>query len=441
MAKSALAIVFLFLNSINLWSQVVHFKGCSDPECSQERYFAIMAEVEAQIYAQYGFEYNDSLSFDFKLNDLGKLQLLKSYAWINEDAISIYANALKEQINTTELEAGQEISLHYRQDFSSEELSAPELSLSNPYPEALECRKFNEAAQLACAKYFISYELDQALDFDTFKDDLSADLYYQSGKLSRVNISRAPLVNRRLIDALQEYPLFDDQNFKKKSLEKTGEFVYHYKHIGLIDSAEAPRYFDQRYGEYIRSENWSQLRRAIDPTRATPLVDTLLQLHFYNEFLLRYLEEQLSAGNIPHRMWTTERYPQTDNSSSEKPTGLSEEQAAELEKVPVFKDCNPEWSNEVLKTCFKYQMMKYISESYNYPRKAINQGLEGKVYVFFVVEKSGELSGIEVQTKTYPLLDLEAIRVISETPKLRPAMQRGKPVRISFTQPINLKLN
>ncbi|QNR23062.1 energy transducer TonB [Croceimicrobium hydrocarbonivorans] len=423
-------------------AQVIPFKGCSEPECSQERYFAIMAEVEAQIYAQYGFEYNDSLSFDFKLDDGGELSLLKSYAWINEDAISVYAKALKEQINTAEMEAGQDFSLNYRQDFSPEELSAPELSLSSPHPEARECRKFNEAAQLACAKYFISYELDQALDFDTFKDDLSADLFYQYGKLSRVNISRAPLVNKRLIDALQQFPLFDDQNFKKKSLEKSGEFIYHYKHIGLTDSAQAPSYFDQRYGEYIRSENWSQLRRAIDPTRATPLIDTLLQLHFYNEFLLRYLEEQLSAGNIPQRMWTTERYPQADNSSSdEKATSLSKEQSAELEKVPVFKDCNPEWSNEVLKTCFEYQMVKYISESYNYPRKAIFLGLEGKVYVYFVVEKTGELSGIEVRTKTYPLLDLEAIRVISETPKLRPATQKGKAVRMSFTQPINLKLN
>ncbi|MDZ7848833.1 MAG: energy transducer TonB [Owenweeksia sp.] len=72
---------------------------------------------------------------------------------------------------------------------------------------------------------------------------------------------------------------------------------------------------------------------------------------------------------------------------------------------------------------------------------ARQMGLEGKVYVSFVVEKDGSISNVEVLRGVDPLLDDEAIRVINKLPDMTPAKQRGKPVRMSFTMPINAKLN
>ncbi|WP_421752304.1 energy transducer TonB [Croceimicrobium sp.] len=422
-------------------AQVIPFKGCSDPECSQERYFAIMAEVEAQIYAQYGFEYNDSLSFDFKLEADGQIKTLKSFAWINEDAISVYANALKEQINTAEMEAGKEFHLHYKQGDDNSDSSIPYLNKTIHFPEAKECSKFNEEAQLACAKYFISYEMDQALELETFEDDFTASLYYREGTLYRVYITRAPLINKRAFDALQQFPLFDDRNFKKKSLAKAGDYFYHYQHLGLSDSSEANSYFDQRYGVYIKNENWSQLRRAIDPFHNLPFIDTLSRLSPYNKLLLAYLENEFTSGNIPQRMWTLERFEHKQSMETIKDSDQTSESLAEIERIPVFKGCDSTWANEVLKTCFQYQIMKYVSKEFDYPLKARRKKIQGRAYVDFSIEKSGEVGTIQVLVKTDPLLDIEAIRVVSEIPTMKPALQKNKPVRINFTLPINVRLN
>lgn len=430
----------LFLSFLSP-AQVIPFKGCSGPECNQERYFTLMAAIEAELYAQYGFEYNDSLSFDFKVDNKGQLKILKSYAWINEDAISIYANALKEQINTAEMEAGQEFSLYYKQGADNSNSSTPYLNKTLRFPEAKKCRKFNQEARLACAKYFISYEMDQALELETFEDDFTASLYYREGTLYRVFITRAPLINKRIIDAFQQFPLFDDRNFKKKSLEKAGDYFYYYQHLGLSDSSEANSYFDQRYGVYIKNKNWSQLRIAIDPFHNLPFIDTLSRLSPYNKLLWGYLENEFTSGNIPQRMWTLERFENKQFRETTKDSNQTSESLAEIERIPVFKGCDSTWANEVLKTCFQYQIMNYISEEFDYPLKAWRKKIQGKAYVDFSVEESGEVGTIQVLVKTDPLLDIEAIRVVSEIPSMKPALQKNKPVRIYFTLPINVTFN
>ncbi len=113
---------------------------------------------------------------------------------------------------------------------------------------------------------------------------------------------------------------------------------------------------------------------------------------------------------------------------------------AVVESVPVFPGCENESTNEAKKACFQQQLLKYVSRNFNFPEMAKQMGIQGRVYVNFVIEKNGGISNAEVVRGVDPLLDDEALRVVKNLPKMTPAKQRGKPVRMSFTLPINAKL-
>jgi protein TonB len=79
---------------------------------------------------------------------------------------------------------------------------------------------------------------------------------------------------------------------------------------------------------------------------------------------------------------------------------------------------------------------EYISKNLRYPDIAAENGIQGRVFVQFVVEPDGSVSNVKVVRGVDPSLDREAIRVVESSPKWKPGKQRGKPVRVSFTFPI-----
>ena len=89
---------------------------------------------------------------------------------------------------------------------------------------------------------------------------------------------------------------------------------------------------------------------------------------------------------------------------------------------------------------FPGNVQKWIAQRVRYPQLAAEAGIQGKVYIQFVVEKNGSVSNIKVVRGVDELLDKEALRVISEMPKWTPGKQRGKAVRVSYTMPITFKL-
>lgn len=86
------------------------------------------------------------------------------------------------------------------------------------------------------------------------------------------------------------------------------------------------------------------------------------------------------------------------------------------------------------------KLYAFLSENLIYPRKAIEEGAQGRVYVKFVVEKDGSLSNITLMKKATPELDEEALRVINLMPKWEPAKQRDVPVRSYYILPIVFQL-
>ena len=85
-------------------------------------------------------------------------------------------------------------------------------------------------------------------------------------------------------------------------------------------------------------------------------------------------------------------------------------------------------------------MMNFIIKNIQYPSTAIEEGISGKVYIRFVVDKDGSITDVKVVRGVSTALDKEAIRVIKMMPKWIPGTQLGKPVRVMFTLPINFSL-
>jgi TonB family protein len=86
-------------------------------------------------------------------------------------------------------------------------------------------------------------------------------------------------------------------------------------------------------------------------------------------------------------------------------------------------------------------LFDFINKNVKYPKSARDKGIEGRVFVQFVVEKDGSLSSFTVLRGVSDELDAEAIRVLKAMPKWKPGMNDGKPVRVQFTMPFNFKLS
>ncbi|TLX76889.1 energy transducer TonB [Labilibacter sediminis] len=98
-----------------------------------------------------------------------------------------------------------------------------------------------------------------------------------------------------------------------------------------------------------------------------------------------------------------------------------------VEEMPVFPGGDTE-------------LRKYIAQSVKYPVIAQENGIQGRVYVQFVVGTDGAVTQVKVARGVDPNLDKEAIRVVQSMPKWKPGKQRGKAVKVSYTVPINFVL-
>ena len=85
-------------------------------------------------------------------------------------------------------------------------------------------------------------------------------------------------------------------------------------------------------------------------------------------------------------------------------------------------------------------MSAFINANLVYPQEAIDAGIEGRVFVGFVVEKDGSVSSIKLLRGIGYGCDEAAMDVVRKMPKWKPATQRGKPVRVQYQFPLNFKL-
>ena len=86
-------------------------------------------------------------------------------------------------------------------------------------------------------------------------------------------------------------------------------------------------------------------------------------------------------------------------------------------------------------------LLKYIKENMKYPPIAKENGIEGRVFCKFIVEKDGSVSNVKITRGRDPVLDKEAVRILQTLPKFKPGEQRGQPVRTMYSVPVLFQIN
>ncbi|MBT7656047.1 MAG: energy transducer TonB [Flavobacteriales bacterium] len=112
---------------------------------------------------------------------------------------------------------------------------------------------------------------------------------------------------------------------------------------------------------------------------------------------------------------------------------------AVIEDVPIFPGCERVKKSE-RRTCFQEKMNRHIRKNFRYPEIAQEMGIQGRVYVQFVIAKDGSITGVRMRGPDKNL-EKEAARIIGKLPRMTPGKQRGRPVRVPFSIPITFRLN
>jgi periplasmic protein TonB len=86
------------------------------------------------------------------------------------------------------------------------------------------------------------------------------------------------------------------------------------------------------------------------------------------------------------------------------------------------------------------ELYKFLYANIRYPAQALRMGIEGNVYVSFVVDADGKISEVQIVKGIGAGCDEETLRVLKMMPPWKPGKQRGKPVKVRFSLPVKFKL-
>jgi TonB family protein len=146
---------------------------------------------------------------------------------------------------------------------------------------------------------------------------------------------------------------------------------------------------------------------------------------------LKKISELLTSGKF-------EVAPENKNGTTflvlKEKTAVSESEAAETNEVFTAVEKMPEFPGG------QDSLRRFIAKSVEYPVEAAKKGIQGKVYVTFVVGKDGVVKNAKIIRGVSPMLDKEALRVINSLPNWVPGEQRGVKVNVAFTLPISFVL-
>ncbi|MCO5723936.1 energy transducer TonB [Robiginitalea marina] len=111
---------------------------------------------------------------------------------------------------------------------------------------------------------------------------------------------------------------------------------------------------------------------------------------------------------------------------------------AVIEEVPVFPGCEGLSAAET-RECFNQKIQEHIQKHFSYPKTAEELGIQGRVFVQFVIGRDGHVNQIKTRGPDH-LLEQEARRIIASLPPMTPGKQRNRTVSVPYSIPINFKL-
>jgi protein TonB len=116
------------------------------------------------------------------------------------------------------------------------------------------------------------------------------------------------------------------------------------------------------------------------------------------------------------------------------PIEFEEEESADEQQIFMVVESMPNFPGG------ETELHRYLAENIKYPQMAKESGIQGRVFVTFVVERDGKVTDVRVLRGIGGGCDEEAIRVVKNMPKWTPGKQRGKPVRVQFNLPVKFTL-
>lgn len=113
------------------------------------------------------------------------------------------------------------------------------------------------------------------------------------------------------------------------------------------------------------------------------------------------------------------------------------EQLPEEEEIPLvfMSQIMPEFPGGIT------GLQRFIAKNVYYPKEAIKEDIQGKVFVRFIINEKGFIENESIVRSIHPLLDKEALKVVRSFPKWEPGRQNGKAVKVWYTVPIVFKIS
>lgn len=109
-----------------------------------------------------------------------------------------------------------------------------------------------------------------------------------------------------------------------------------------------------------------------------------------------------------------------------------------IENVPLFPGCETVPKSK-RRECFQNKMNRHIAQNFRYPEFAQKNGIQGRVFVGFIIGKDGNITEIRSRGP-HGSLERAAERIIEKLPKMTPGYLNGLPVKVPFSIPITFSL-
>ncbi|MFT5183656.1 MAG: protein TonB [Flavobacteriales bacterium] len=111
-----------------------------------------------------------------------------------------------------------------------------------------------------------------------------------------------------------------------------------------------------------------------------------------------------------------------------------------LQKKPYYQACaSTDWEEQ--SNCSFIQIKNFVMEDCDYPRICKEAGIQGRVWVSFVVDKKGNIGEVESIRGPHELLEKAAVMAVQRIPQMMPGERIGKPVKVRFNIPVDFILN
>jgi TonB family protein len=175
---------------------------------------------------------------------------------------------------------------------------------------------------------------------------------------------------------------------------------------------------------------------SIDAKKNLPILDIISKPENNNISLIK---ESVSTASVKKASGDTQalkkhvegniKYPKSVTDRDTIPSGKKNEivDFASVEVLPEFQDGIKGW-------------IDYLKANLKYPEEAKKNKITGRVIMSFVVDKTGSLEDIKVLRGVEKSLDEEALRILRTSPKWKPGIQNGRPVKVAYTMPIFFQL-